>query len=125
MWRQHLAGFRAGHIQRGGVLMRMNKRSNAVFCATILLFVASLFLLTATLSAQLPTGTFLGVVKDSSGAVVPGATVTVQSVETNQARNAITDSSGAYRVPALLVGHYSIRVEHGGFKTETQTGLNL
>jgi len=76
-------------------------------------------------SAQLPTGTFWGVVKDTSGAVVPGANVTIQSVETNEARNAVTDSSGAYRVPALPVGHYQIKVEHGEFKTETQTGLNL
>ena len=56
---------------------------------------------------------------------MPGATVTIHSVETNQTRTVVTDSSGAYRVPALPVGHYDIKVEHGGFKTETQTGLNL
>jgi len=92
---------------------------------SILLFGPFLFLLTMPAGAQLPTGTFLGVVKDTSGAVVPGATVTIQSSETNETRNAVTDSSGAYRVPALSVGHYQIKVEHGGFKTETQTGLNL
>ncbi len=92
---------------------------------SILLAGAFLFLLTIPASAQLPTGTFLGVVKDSSGAVVPGATVTIQSNETNQTRKAVTDAGGAYRVPALPVGHYQIRVEHSGFKTETETGLNL
>jgi hypothetical protein len=76
-------------------------------------------------SAQLPTGTILGVAKDSSGAVVPGAAVTIQSTETNQTRTAVTDSSDAYRVPALAVGHYDTKVEHSGFKTVTQTGLNL
>jgi len=91
----------------------------------VLAFAAFFFVATISTLAQLPTGTFLGVVKDSTGAVVPGATVSIQSVETNQLRKAVTDSSGAYRVPALPVGHYQISVEHGGFKTETQTGLNL
>ncbi len=86
----------------------------------------ALFLLAAISAlAQLPTGTILGVVKDTSGAVVPNADVTIQSSETNQTRRAVTDSSGAYRVPALPVGHYDIKVEHSGFKTETQIGLNL
>src|ERR1700677_3664406 len=87
--------------------------------------VAFLLVLVVSVSAQLPTGTFLGVVKDSSGAVIPGAAVTIQSVETNQIRRAVTDSNGSYRVPALSVCHYTIKVEHAGFKTETQTGLNL
>ena len=90
-----------------------------------LLALTILFFLSKPASAQLPTGTFLGVVKDSSGAVVPGATVTIQSSETNETRSAVTDPSGAYRVPALPVGHYNIKVEHDGFKTETQVGLNL
>jgi outer membrane receptor protein involved in Fe transport len=92
---------------------------------SILLGTALLLLLTPLVLAQLPTGTFLGVVKDSSGAVVPGATVTIHSSETNETRKAVSDSSGAYRVPALPVGHYDIKIEHGGFKTVTQTGLNL
>jgi hypothetical protein len=104
----------------------MRLRKSGQHCCFAILLAAVLFLSVAmSLAAQLPTGTFLGVVKDASGAVVPGATVTVQSAETNQTRQAQTDSGGAYRIPALPVGHYSIRVEHGGFKTETQTGLNL
>ena len=95
-------------------------------CFVLKLLAGSLLLFLAiSASAQLPTGTFLGVVKDSSGAVVPGGTVTIQSTETNETRTAVTDSSGAYRVPALPVGHYTIKVEHDGFKTETQVGLNL
>src|ERR1700730_8890800 len=92
---------------------------------SVLLALAVFFSLATPASAQLPTGTFLGVVKDSSGAVVPGATVTIQSAETNETRNAVTNSGGAYRVPALPVGRYQIVVGHAGFKTETQTGLNL
>src|ERR1700722_11028166 len=94
-------------------------------CFVSILLAGAFLFLAMPASAQLPTGTILGVVKDSSGAVVPGAAVTIQSSETNQTRNVVTDSSGAYRVNALPVGHYDIKIEHAGFKTETQTGLNL
>jgi len=102
--------------------MRLHRGATHCFVSTLLAF---LFLLTIPTWAQLPTGTILGVVKDSSGSVVPNATVTIQSSETNLTRNAVTDSGGAYRVAALPVGHYDVKIEHAGFKTETQTGLNL
>src|SRR5580704_19239912 len=95
------------------------------WCASILVSAAFFLLITMSTWAQLPTGTILGVVKDSSGAVVPDSTVTIHSTETDLTRRAVTDSSGSYRVPALPVGHYDIKIEHAGFKTTTQTGLNL
>jgi outer membrane receptor protein involved in Fe transport len=94
-------------------------------CASILLSGAIFFLISISTWAQLPTGTILGVVKDASGAVIPDATVTIHSTETDLTRKSVTDSSGYYRVPALPVGHYTIMVEHAGFKTVTETGLNL
>src|ERR1700676_5035101 len=82
--------------------------------------------LCATLTlAQLPTGTILGVVKDTSGAVVPTATVTIRNTETSQTRTVTTGDDGAFRVPALPVGNYTIRIEKSGFNTEMQTGLTL
>src|ERR1700677_1126929 len=104
--------------------MKVRSGGTQGLCVSICL-ATIFFLLTFSASAQLATGTFLGVVRDSSGAGVPGATVTIQSSETNQTRKAVTDSSGAYRVPALPVGHYDVKVEQTGFKTETETGLNL
>jgi len=58
---------------------------------------------------------------DSSGAVVPGATVTVINNATNAARNAVTDDSGFYTVTNLPVGTYTITVERQGFKKSNQT----
>ena len=75
--------------------------------------------------AQLATGTMLGVVKDASGAVVSGATVTIQNNETSQTRTVTTGADGAYRVPALPVGHYTLKFEARGFNTQTQQGLVL
>ncbi len=75
--------------------------------------------------AQQSTGTILGVVKDSTGASMPNASVSVTNVDTNDVRTTTTGNDGAFRVPALQPGHYSVRVEKTGFKTQTQTSLNL
>jgi hypothetical protein len=88
-------------------------------------FLALLFVVTSPAFAQLPTGTILGVVKDSSGSVVPDATITIRNVDTNATRTATTGDDGAFRVPALAVGHYTVRTEKTGFKSVTQTGLSL
>jgi hypothetical protein len=75
--------------------------------------------------AQLPTGTILGVVKDSSGGVVGGADVTITNIDTNLSRNATTQEDGAYRFPALPVGNYTVRVSKQGFQTAERKGLQL
>ena len=77
------------------------------------------------LRAQLPTATVLGAVKDSSGAVVPGATVTARNVDTGQTRAGVTGADGSYRFPALAVGSYEIHVEQAGFRAEVRRGLTL
>src|SRR5437016_2419821 len=71
-------------------------------------FVLGLVLLAAAVPvfAQLPTGTILGTVKDPSGALVVGANITAQNVETGTSRSISTDDTGAYRLAALPVGHY-------------------
>jgi hypothetical protein len=84
------------------------------------------FLLGVTsLFAQLPTGTILGVIKDSSGAVVPGAEVTARQTDTNQSRTAATGEDGAYRFDQLAVGAYEITVKANGFSTDVQSGVTL
>ena len=70
-------------------------------------------------------GTILGTVKDTSGAVVPGANVTVRETQTGISRTLTTGGDGTYRFAALPVGHYDLKVESKGFRTETQTGIVL
>ncbi len=72
------------------------------------------------LLAQLPTGAILGVVKDSSGAVVPGASIIARETDTNQSRSATTGGDGAYRFDDLPVGTYEITVEESGFTRLTR-----
>src|SRR3990167_3865834 len=75
--------------------------------------------------AQLPTATILGVVKDSSGAVVPGSTLTARNVETGQTRTGVSAWDGSYRFSALPVGSYEVRVEQSGFQAAVRSGLTL
>ena len=89
-------------------------------------FVLGVILLAAiSASAQLSTGTILGVVKDSSGASVAGATVTVTNVDTNFTRTGPTESDGSFRYPAMPVGNYEIRVTANGFQTLDRKGVTL
>ena len=75
--------------------------------------------------AQTPTGTILGSVKDAQGAVVPGATVTATNLGTQYSRNTVTDGAGEYALRLLPVGNYKVEVSIPGFKTFTQTGIQL
>jgi hypothetical protein len=67
--------------------------------------------------AQITRGAISGTVQDTSGAVVPGATVRIINVETNVGRVAITDAKGFYRVAALEPAQYTVRVEQTGLTT--------
>lgn len=62
-------------------------------------------------------GSMFGTVQDSSGAVIPGAKVTVENLNTGLSRSATTDNAGNFEVLALPVGPYSISVTSPGFKT--------
>ena len=89
------------------------------------IWVAVLILTAIPLAAQLPTGAFLGTVKDSSGASIPGAMVTVKNTDTNLTKTATTEQDGSYRFPELPIGRYEVTASAAGFRTETHTGLTL
>src|SRR5438876_215429 len=80
---------------------------------------------TCLVFAQLPTGTILGVVKDSSGAVIPGASVTITNIDTSLTRTGASTEDGSYRFPALPVGHYRLDVMKEGFSALSRTGITL
>src|SRR5262245_53941745 len=88
------------------------------------LFLA-LSLLTAAATSQEITGSITGVAKDSSGAVIPGVTVTVTNVRTNVSKVVTTGPSGTYRVPFLFFGSYRVSGELTGFKTTQVENVTL
>ena len=75
--------------------------------------------------AQVTTATISGTVSDSTGAVVPGAVVTVRNVETGITRTVSTDSAGRYRAPRLGMGDYAVTAESAGFQTSVRSGITL
>jgi hypothetical protein len=74
-------------------------------------------------SAQAVTGTILGIVKDSTGAVVPGATVTVTNTGTGFSRSVVTDAHGEYTAPSIPTGTYTVSAEITGFKKVSKTNV--
>jgi hypothetical protein len=76
---------------------------------------AALLLLPAGASAQFDAATVLGTVRDSSGAVVPGATVTLKNESTGISATAVTDENGSYQFLNVRIGSYSVRAELQGF----------
>lgn len=73
--------------------------------------------------AQLTTADIVGTVRDSDGALVTTARVTLNHLETHQSTNISTNSVGNYLFTFLAPGHYSIRVEAPGFKSVTIPNL--
>lgn len=67
--------------------------------------------------AQVTTATFYGIVNDSSGAVIPGAEVTLTNENTNAAISAVTDELGEFALKFIAVGRYTLKISLPGFKT--------
>src|SRR6185436_11876916 len=75
--------------------------------------------------AQDSRGTITGTVRDSSKAVVPGATVTVTSQAMGNAITTVTNAEGYFQAPYLIAGVYKIVVELPGFKRYARDGLEV
>ena len=87
--------------------------------------ICGLLILAATAGGQSITGSVTGLVTDASGAVIPGATVSVTNKGTNIQSTATTDQSGNYTVPLLPRGEYRVEVSAGGFKRSVREGIVL
>ena len=93
-------------------------------------FVASLVLAfvvgsTPALMAQVTSGSINGTVKDATGGVLPGATVTVSNPSTGVTRTVTTNDGGDFIAPNLPPGTYTIRVELQGFKVLEKSDVVL
>ncbi len=76
-------------------------------------------------AAQAVTGTILGTVKDSTGAVIAGARIKLTHTETGLVREVTSDARGEYTAPLLPTGTYEIACEHAGFKGVTLANVQL
>src|ERR1700730_11419926 len=85
------------------------------FCVFALSLALGLFL-PGLVQAQTASGSIIGTITDSTGAVVAGATVTAKSTSTGATQTRTTTESGTYSIVALDPGDYSITVESAGFQ---------
>src|SRR5215831_7780852 len=92
------------------------------FVTAIVVFIA---LPTCLVFAQTSTATILGVVRDTSGALVPGVSLTVKHTESGLTRSVVSGERGGYTVPLLPVGAYEITTTMPGFKQAVRSGINL
>jgi hypothetical protein len=88
------------------------------FACFLILFCLA-FTSTGSSQTRATTADLGGTVVDQSAAVLPGATVTAQNVDTNYERSAITDERGHFLIPALPPGTYHVRAEMQGFTPRT------
>jgi hypothetical protein len=108
---------------RSGARALCGRTAVAVLTATIGCF--GFLLAPSPAQAQAVTGTLLGNVTDSSGAGVPGATVTALETQTNTSRTAVTNEAGNYIFSSLQNGTYTIDVELQGFKKVVRPNVRL
>jgi hypothetical protein len=71
------------------------------------------------------TGTIVGTVTDSTGAVIPNASITVTNVDTNFERTDTTDDRGDYTVPLLPTGNYRVEIVAPGFRIEVAENIEV
>lgn len=102
--------------------MKKGQVRYGVLCTLAAIFTLSVFI---NVFGQEFRGTITGNVTDPNGAAIAGATVVVKNVETNVSQTVTTNEDGAYTVPFLLPGKYSITITNEGFKTSTQENITL
>lgn len=90
-----------------------------------LLLLSSLILTSTPASAQAVYGSISGTITDASGAVLPGVTVTITSLDRRTVDTAVSNESGFYLKERLLPGQYEVRAELASFKTAVVPSVNV
>jgi hypothetical protein len=95
------------------------------FTGRILCTLAIVLVVAAPSRAQQTTGTIAGRVLDPQGSAIPGATITASNAQTGFSRNATSDNEGLFRIAALPVGNYDVKVELQGFTTVERKAVTV
>src|ERR1700745_1651531 len=100
-----------------------NKKSSAALFPRIFLCLCVLSLPTSSLFAQAGRGAINGSVSDTSGAIIPGATVTATDTATGAKLTATTTAAGIYSFVSLSPGNYEVSAGQKGFETTVRKGV--
>ena len=104
--------------------MKQTWTAGVLRCAAVALALLAL-LSPPPASAQAVSGTIFGTVYDSSGAALPGPSVTLTNTATGLTRTVLSDPKGEYTAPLLPTGTYSVTAEMGGFKKTSMSNVHV
>src|SRR5262245_26166656 len=107
------------------MVVKRSKGSLTRFAAVSIGILAVTGLAGGLVFAQEFSAAMLGVVRDPSGAVLPGVSITAKHIESGLTRTVIANETGSYRIPSLPVGAYEVTAELSGFKQDVRRGINL
>jgi len=102
-----------------------NSLHHATVSAGILLVTAFILLLPRFASAQIDTGSVVGIVSDPSGAAIPGATVTLSNEASGVSRSVTTNGDGEYQFAAVIPGTYSVQATAQNFESAVSTHVEV
>jgi hypothetical protein len=108
-------------MKLSNILLRKDRYFTGLAAMTLLWALA----LPSTSEAQVLYGSIVGNVKDSSGAAVPGASVTITNRSTNQSRETVSNEIGNYRLVTVQPGLYILKVNLPGFKESVQNDISV
>ena len=101
-------------------------KSFASSCVIVTMVIAGvMLLLPSTVVAQVDTGVIQGTVRDTTGGVVPGASVTLLNVDMGVSFQTKTNEVGLYQFPSVRIGNYTLVAEASGFAPSTRDGISL
>jgi hypothetical protein len=105
------------------MILVVNKKYPDIRFSGLICVGLALLIVPILAEAQVLYGTLLGNIKDPSGGVVPGVTITVLNKNTNQTREAVTNDAGMYSFTNLQPGNYTLKVGVQGFKEYVKTDV--
>lgn len=94
-------------------------------CALVFALVLAIAVFTPLLQAQSASGTFLGLVTDSSGSGVPNAAITIVNQDTGFRRELSSNTNGEYEAPYVPLGRYTVSAKAPGFKAVDRSEITL
>src|SRR4051794_17833399 len=101
-------------------MLRFKSSVNGMLFSLIIVLVCAF-----VAAAQSITGSISGTVTDSTGGVIPDATVTIIHEQTGDSRNVTTNDEGRFSFSAIQPGIYTVKVEQKGFQTLKRTNTTL
>jgi len=103
---------------------KINSKNDSIYLKSVLA-VLWICAIVPVLRGQTTTGSFQGTVTESTGAVIPGVTITITNTGTGQSRSTISNDAGQYVATLLPPGTYEISAELAGFQKVQKTGIQL